>query len=159
MRYIDLRRSDIMRCIVQRVLEASVTIDGVVHSRIDKGLLVLAGYTDTDDDKTINYVCDKLVNLRIFEDENGKLNKSLLEVGGAIMLVSNFTVYGDTSHGRRPSFVKSASGDISEPMYNKSIEIIRNSGVHCESGVFGADMKVALVNDGPVTVVVEKEND
>ena len=159
MRYIDLRRNNIMKCIVQRVLEASVTIDGVLYSKIDKGILVLAGYTDTDDDKTINYVCDKLVNLRIFEDENGKLNKSLLEVGGAIMLVSNFTVYGDTSHGRRPSFVRSARGDISEPMYNKSIEIIRNSGVHCETGVFGADMKVALVNDGPVTVVVEREND
>lgn len=158
MRFTDLRQNNNMKCVVQRVIEASVVIDGKEYSRTGKGLLVLAAYTDSDDDKVIDYVADKICNLRIFEDENGKLNKSLYDVGGEIMLVSNFTVYGDTSAGRRPSFIKSAKGTISEPLYNATVDAIMAKGIKCRTGVFGADMKVSLINDGPVTVIVEKEN-
>ena len=147
-----------MRCVVQRVSRASVSIGGEIHSKIDRGFLVLASYRDSDDDKIIKYIADKLVNLRVFEDENGKLNKSLIDVGGEILLVSNFTIYGDTSHGRRPSFILSARGEISEPMYDKTIDAINALGITCYGGVFGADMQVELVNDGPVTLIVEKEN-
>ena len=147
-----------MKCVVQRVSSASVTIDGKIYSSIGKGLAVLVAYTEGDNEQIIEYVADKLINLRIFEDDEQKLNRSLIDVGGEMLLVSNFTIYGETAKGRRPSFIKSAPGNISEPMYDNTIEVLRSKGVEVKTGVFGADMSVNIVNDGPVTVIVEKED-
>ncbi len=147
-----------MKAVVQRVSKASVTIDGKVHGEIDKGLLVLLGVKQGDNDDIINWFANKLLNLRVFPDEEGKMNRSVSDINGGILLISNFTIYGDTKKGYRPSFSKAAPPEFSEPVYEKLLETLRqNSSLKIEAGIFGAMMDVELINDGPVTVIIEKE--
>lgn len=146
-----------MRGVLQRVKNASVTIDGNKVSEIEHGILLLIGVTDTDTETDADYIAEKTVNARIFEDSEGKMNLSLLDVGGSILAVSQFTLYGDARKGRRPSFIKAAKGEISEPLYELVCKKISDMGVEVKKGVFGADMKVALINDGPVTILLESD--
>lgn len=146
-----------MRAVVQRVSEASVEVDGAVVGSIGQGLLVLLGVGRNDSDSDLDYMADKIMNLRIFEDSEGKMNLSLLDVGGEMLVVSQFTLYGDCRKGRRPSFSSSASSDIARPMYLKFIDKVRSSGVRVGEGVFGAMMSVRLCNDGPVTLLIDSE--
>jgi D-tyrosyl-tRNA(Tyr) deacylase len=145
-----------MRVVVQRVSRASVTIEGSVVGAIGPGLLVLAGFTSTDDQSRIDWIAEKLTGLRIFEDENRKMNRSVLDVGGAMLVVSQFTLYGDVSRGRRPSFVDAAPPEDAIPMYEAFVAALRGRNVPVETGEFGAMMEVELVNDGPVTLVIER---
>ena len=145
-----------MRVVVQRVTRASVTIDGAVAGEIGTGLAVLVGFTDGDDGVAISWMADKLVGLRIFSDEQGKMNRSVAEVGGGVLIVSQFTLYGDVSRGRRPSFVKAAHPDAAIPLYEAFVEAVRERGVPVATGRVGAMMDVSLVNDGPVTMVIER---
>jgi D-tyrosyl-tRNA(Tyr) deacylase len=143
--------------VVQRVSRASVTIQGRVVGKIGPGLLVLAGFTGPDADDAVEWMADKLANLRIFPDADGKMNRSLLEVdGAAALVVSQFTLYGDARKGRRPSFVEAASPVIAEPLYQRLVAALRQRGVTVATGEFGAMMAVELVNDGPVTLVLER---
>lgn len=146
-----------MRGVLQRVLRASVTVDGEEIARIGKGILLLIGVTDADTDADAAYLAEKTVGARIFEDAEGKMNLSLTDVGGSVLAVSQFTLYGDARKGRRPSFIRAARGEISEPLYEKVCEKIRALGVPVEKGRFGADMKVELVNDGPTTILLESD--
>ena len=145
-----------MRAVLQRVTEASVTIDGQVVGEIGKGIMVLFGMLGTDTDKTIDYMLDKVINLRIFEDENGKMNLSLEQVGGSILVISQFTLFADTS-SRRPGFTGAAKPPVAIPLYEKFMAHCRERGFTVEHGEFGADMKVASVNDGPVTILFDTE--
>ena len=145
-----------MRVVVQRCKEASVKVDEKVVGEINEGLLLLVGFTMGDSLKEITYMADKIVNLRIFDDENGVMNKSLLDVCGSILSVSQFTLYGDASKGRRPSYAKALGGDEAIELYQLFNEELRKK-VSVEEGIFGADMKVSLINDGPVTILLEKE--
>ena len=145
-----------MRILLQRVTEAAVRIDGEVVGQCGRGFLLFIGITHTDTRKDADFLAEKCGNLRVFEDENGKLNRSLKEVGGEILAVSQFTLYADASHGRRPSFTQAAPGAISEPLYEYFVQQLRNQGLHVETGRFGADMKVSLINDGPVTILLEQ---
>jgi D-tyrosyl-tRNA(Tyr) deacylase len=144
-----------MRAVVQRVLEASVTVDGLVVGSIERGLLVLLGVRTDDTAADLEYAVQKCAHLRVFEDDAGKLNRSALESGGAVLAVSQFTLYGDVSHGRRPSFIDAARPEQAEPMVEAFCSGLRRLGLHVECGIFGADMKVALINDGPVTILVD----
>jgi len=144
-----------MRLVIQRVLESSVTIDGKVVGQIGHGFLVLCGVEDGDAENDVKYCIDKTVNLRIFEDDAGKMNRSILDVGGEILAVSQFTLHGDVRHGRRPSFIKAARPETAVPLYEAYCEGMRQAGVHVETGIFQADMKVSLINDGPVTLLVD----
>ena len=146
-----------MRAVVQRVKEASVTIEGREISRIGKGLMVLLGICETDAEKDIEYICEKVINLRIFEDNEGKMNLSLQDKGGEVMLVSQFTLYGDARKGRRPSFIQAARPEISLPIYKKTIECFRQKGISVACGEFGADMLVDIKNDGPCTILLESD--
>lgn len=141
-----------MRALVQRVSRASVTIDGRVHGAIDKGFLVLLGITEGDTEADARYLADKCVGLRVFTDENDKMNRSLADVGGGLLVVSQFTLYGDCSHGRRPSFIAAARPDTAIPLYECFVARCRESGLPVETGEFGAHMEVELLNDGPVTL-------
>lgn len=141
-----------MRALVQRVSRASVTIDGKVHGAIDKGFLVLLGITEGDTEADARYLADKCVGLRVFTDENDKMNRSLADVGGGLLVVSQFTLYGDCSHGRRPSFIAAARPDTAIPLYECFVARCRESGLPVETGEFGAHMEVELLNDGPVTL-------
>lgn len=141
-----------MRALVQRVSRASVTIDGKVHGAIDKGFLVLLGITEGDTEANARYLADKCVGLRVFTDENDKMNRSLADVGGGLLVVSQFTLYGDCSHGRRPSFIAAARPDTAIPLYECFVSRCRESGLPVETGEFGAHMEVELLNDGPVTL-------
>lgn len=145
-----------MKSIIQRVKSASIIIDGKNGGSIEKGLVVLSAYSADDTPDTVAYCVDKILNLRIFSDADDKLNLSVLDVFGSVLFVSNFTVYGDTAKGRRPSFTKSARPEISRPLYDLTVEKLK-SAVNTVTGSFGADMQVTLTNDGPVTVIVEKE--
>ena len=145
-----------MRIVLQRCKQASVTVDGKVVGKIGKGFMLLVGITHDDTDEQIQYLADKIVNLRVFEDEEGKMNRSLLDVGGDILSVSQFTLYGETAKGRRPSFTSAARPDFAEPMYEKFNGALRERGVTVETGIFGAMMDVSLINDGPVTLILEK---
>lgn len=144
-----------MRIVVQRCKEASVTVDGQVTGAIGPGLMLLVGLTHEDTEQDLKYAADKVAGLRIFEDDQGKMNLSVLETGGAILSVSQFTLYGDCRKGRRPNFMAAARPEQAEPLYNRFNELLREQGLKVETGVFGAMMDVALVNDGPVTLVVE----
>ena len=144
-----------MRALVQRVRKGSVTIDGKVNGAIEQGLVILLGVTHTDTEKDADFVADKCVDLRIFEDENGKMNKSLEDIGGSILLVSQFTLYAATRKGRRPSFDAAARPEHAEPLYEYFIRKLRSRGITVETGIFGADMQVEIHNDGPVTMLVE----
>jgi D-aminoacyl-tRNA deacylase len=145
-----------MRAVIQRVSRASVTVGGSVVGAIDRGLVVLVGFTGGDDAQRVEWMADKLVGLRIFPDDDDKMNLSLRDVGGAILVVSQFTLYGDVQRGRRPSFVGAAGPDVAVPLYESFIDALRRREIPVATGEFGAMMQVELVNDGPVTLVVER---
>ncbi len=146
-----------MRAVVQRVKRASVTVAGAVTGIIDHGLLVLLGAGEGDTREEAEWLAHKVANLRIFSDAEGKMNLSVQDVGGGVLVVSQFTLYGDTRKGFRPSFVHAAAPEIAEPLVELFASAVRAEGVTVESGIFGAHMDVALVNDGPVTIILEKE--
>ncbi len=146
-----------MRLVIQRVGKASVEVDGEITGKIGKGLLVLLGVTHSDDESVIPWLVRKTCELRIFEDEQGKMNRSLLDVGGKMLVVSQFTLYARCLKGRRPDFNDAAPPQKAEALYEKFVEAVREAGVHVETGVFGAYMKVDLTNDGPVTIILEKD--
>ena len=144
-----------MRAIVQRVTEASVKVDDKIVGEIKKGFMVLLGVGNNDDENDIKYIADKIINLRVFEDENEKMNYSLNDVDGEVLLISQFTLYADCTKGRRPSFDKAARPEQANPLYEKFNEMLRGYGLNVGTGVFGADMKVELLNDGPCTIIFE----
>ena len=146
-----------MRFLIQRVTQASVTIDGRVHGQIGRGFLVFIGACEGDDEAVCDKLVKKLLGLRIFEDEAGKTNLSLETVGGSLLLVSQFTLYADCRKGNRPSFLRSGSPQRAEELYDYIVRKCRESGVPVETGEFGADMQVALVNDGPFTIWLDSE--
>ena len=144
-----------MRAVIQRVTEARVKVDGAVTGEIGAGMLVLLGVTQADTAAAAAFLVDKLVNLRIFTDDAGKMNRSLIDTGGAMLVVSQFTLYGDCRKGRRPSFDDAAPAEQARALYEQFVETARRSGLRIETGVFQAHMDVSLVNDGPVTLIVE----
>ena len=146
-----------MRFVVQRVKEASVTVDGAVVGKIGKGYLVLIGIKDDDTEATADRMLQKMINLRIFEDENGKTNLSLAQVGGGLLLISQFTLYADARKGNRPSFIRAGKPDMAEPLYEYMIKKAKETVPVVERGIFGADMKVSLLNDGPFTLYLDSE--
>ena len=148
-----------MRAVVQRVSSSKVTVDGEVTGEINKGLLVLLGVTHEDTSKDVDYIIDKVLNLRIFEDENEKMNLSLKDVGGELLVVSQFTLYGDCRKGRRPSFSSAARPEVATKLYEEFIEKSRKEGIVTKTGQFGAHMIVDLTNDGPVTILLESNRD
>ena len=144
-----------MRLVVQKVSQSSVKIEGEIVGAIDKGYMVLVGITNGDDELLVEKMVDKLVNLRIFEDENDKLNLSLLDVGGSVLSISQFTLYANCKKGRRPSFIDAAKPDISSPLYDFFNKKLEEKGINVERGVFAAMMEVSLINDGPVTIILD----
>lgn len=146
-----------MRAVCQRVSRASVTVDGEVVGEIGRGWLVLLGVGPTDDEAVAARMADKIVGLRVFEDEAGKMNRSVVDVGGALLVVSQFTLYADTSRGRRPGFTGAAPPAMAEPLVERFAEIVRERGLPVATGRFGAHMAVELLNDGPVTIVLTDE--
>ncbi|MTG97053.1 D-tyrosyl-tRNA(Tyr) deacylase [Myroides sp. BIT-d1] len=148
-----------MKVVIQRVTRASVTVEGNKIGEIDKGLLVLVGVEDVDTEEDINWLSGKIVNLRIFEDENGVMNKSVKEVEGEVLLISQFTLHASTKKGNRPSYIRASKPDFAIPMYEKFINKLESDlGKKIQTGEFGADMKVELLNDGPVTIVIDSQN-
>ena len=145
-----------MKLVVQRVAHAEVEVDKKVVGKIGKGFLVLCGITHNDTEKEADYLAKKLCNLRIFEDENEKMNLALKDVGGELLIISQFTLYGDASEGNRPSFIEAARPEKANPLYEYFLEKCKGYGIKVEKGIFGADMKVSLLNDGPVTIILEK---
>ncbi len=146
-----------MRAVVQRVARASVTVEEEIVGEISKGLLVLLGVGEEDEDKDLEYMVDKILGLRIFEDEKGKMNLSLLDIGGELLVVSQFTLYGDVRRGKRPSFTSSAHPEMAEKMYEEFIIKCKEKGIKTEKGIFGAHMEVELLNDGPVTILIDSK--
>ena len=146
-----------MRAVVQRVTSASVTVDGRVAGEIGAGLLILLGVGRTDNTESASYLAEKIANLRIFSDEAGKMNLSLLDIGGSALVVSQFTLYGDTRGGRRPSYIQAAPPEEANRLYEEFVRSMRALGVTVETGVFQAHMQVELVNDGPVTILLDSE--
>ena len=146
-----------MRVVVQRVKQASVTIDNEVFNEVKEGFLLLVGITEGDNEEIATKVANTVIDLRIFEEEQGKMNKSIEDIGGSVLSISQFTLYADVKKGRRPSFVKAARPEVANPLYEYFNEKIRARGIACKPGVFGADMKVELLNDGPVTIIVDSE--
>lgn len=144
-----------MRAILQRVTNAEVKVDGEIIGSIGNGILIFLGVSDDDTEKDLQYIADKMINLRIFEDENGKMNLSVHDIQGELLIVSQFTLYGDCRKGRRPSFDKAGKPDFANEMYEKFIKYCSDSGLKTEHGEFGADMKVSLLNDGPVTIMLD----
>ena len=145
-----------MRVVLQRVTRASVTIDHHVAGEIGEGFLLLAGFTHGDSPLQVDWMAEKVAGLRLFSDADGKMNLALADVGGAVLVVSHFTLYGDAAKGRRPSFIDAAPPDIAIPLYERFLGRLRAQGLRVEAGEFGADMKVELLNDGPVTLVLER---
>ena len=146
-----------MRVVIQRVKEASVSVDGKLVSSINKGLMVLIGVTQNDTEADAEFIAQKIVNARIFTDSEDKMNLSLEDINGEVLLVSQFTLYGDIRKGRRPSFTSAANGEISEPLYELVAKKIQDMGFTVKKGIFGADMQVSLINDGPVTILLESD--
>ncbi len=146
-----------MRAVVQRVSSASVKTGGRVVGRIGPGLLIFLGIEKEDGEKETRYMAEKTTGLRIFHDDEGKMNRSLADVGGEALIVSNFTLYGDTRKGKRPSFNRAAPPEIAEPLYEKFMSLLTDAGFEAAGGVFGAMMEVSLVNDGPVTILIDSE--
>lgn len=144
-----------MRAVVQRVTSSSVTVEGETTGKIDKGLMVLLGVADGDTDKDVTYMVDKIVNLRIFEDENDKMNLSLQDIGASLLVVSQFTLLGDCRKGRRPSFIEAARPEMADNLYQKFVDKARSMGIRTETGRFQTHMMVELINDGPVTILVD----
>ena len=147
-----------MRIVLQRVSHASVTVEEKVIGQIQRGFLLLVGVTHDDAIEDMEYLVRKIVQMRIFEDEEGKLNRSIQDIGGEILSVSQFTLYADTKKGNRPSFSKAAPGDVAIEMFEQFNGLLRDTGVPVETGQFGADMKVELLNDGPVTILLDSKN-
>ena len=145
-----------MRVVIQRVSSASVRVDTRVVGEVGRGLLLLAGFTDSDTTATVEWMAEKVLGLRIFADDEGKMNKSLDQVRGGLLLVSQFTLYGDASKGRRPSFVDAARPEVAIPLYERFAIELRARGATVQTGEFGAMMEVELVNDGPVTLILER---
>ena len=143
-----------MRVLVQRSLESSVTVDNKVIGKIDRGLVLLVGFKNNDSEKDIDYMIKKIINLRIFDDENGIMNKSILDVGGEILSISQFTLYADTTKGNRPSYFKALNGEEAIKLYEKFNEEM-NKLVVTKPGIFGAEMEVSITNDGPITIIME----
>ena len=152
---IGLPQSAPLRIVVQRVSRASVDVDGVDVGSIRAGFLLLVGIEPSDTEEDVSRAVEKVVNLRVFPDDAGQMNRSLLETGGSALVVSQFTLLGDVRRGRRPSFVRAAPPEHAEPLVDRFVDVLRTTGIHVETGVFGASMDVELVNSGPVTMVLE----
>jgi len=145
-----------MRAVIQRVIQASVTIDGQPHAAIGQGLVVLLGIAAADQDEDLDWLCAKIVRLRIFADSQGQMNRALAEVGGGLLVVSQFTLFASTVTGNRPSFLRAARPEVARPLYEQALTRLHGAlGRPVAAGVFGADMQVSLVNDGPVTIVID----
>ena len=152
-------KQKIMKVVIQRVLETSVTIDGHLHAAIGKGMMILVGIQADDTEEDIEWLSGKICNLRIFDDENGVMNRSIKETGGEILAVSQFTLMARVKKGNRPSYIDAAKPEISIPLYEKFIKALnKETGKEIKTGVFGADMKVGLTNDGPVTILIDSKN-
>lgn len=148
-----------MRIVIQRTAHASVTIDGICKSAIGKGMMILIGIEETDGKEDINWLCKKIVNLRIFDDENGVMNKSILDIEGEILVISQFTLHASTKKGNRPSYIRAAKPEIAIPLYEQFCRELSSAlGREIGTGEFGADMKVELLNDGPVTICIDTKN-
>ena len=148
-----------MRIVIQRVSHASVTIEGHCKASIGKGMLILVGIEEADGQEDIDWLCKKIVNLRIFDDENGIMNRSILETAGEILAVSQFTLMARTKKGNRPSYIDAAKPEISVPLYEKFVQLLQKElQKEIKTGVFGADMQVGLINDGPVTIIIDSKN-
>ncbi len=147
-----------MRVVIQRVTQANVVIEGKTNGEIGNGMMILVGIEETDSDEDIAWLTKKIVNLRIFDDENGVMNLSILDKGGDILLISQFTLHASTAKGNRPSYIKAAKPDISVPIYERFIKSLETAmGKSIATGIFGADMKVSLTNDGPVTIIIDSK--
>jgi len=144
-----------MRAVLQRVTEASVTVEGEMLSQIGSGLMVLLGVAPEDTEQDARYIADKIAGMRIFEDEQGKMNLSVKDIGGEILLISQFTLMGDARHGRRPGFSHAAAPQMADELYRRCADFLREAGLNVGMGRFGADMKVRLLNDGPVTMLLD----
>ncbi|WP_058302174.1 D-aminoacyl-tRNA deacylase [Gorillibacterium timonense] len=147
-----------MKVVIQRCKRAKVTVEGKVTGEIGQGLMVLVGVTHEDTEKDAKFLADKVTGLRIFEDEEGKMNRSVQDIGGKVLSVSQFTLYGDARKGRRPSFVEAARPELAEVLYEKFNELVRANGLEVQTGIFGADMDVELVNAGPVTILLDSRS-
>lgn len=147
-----------MKAVIQRAKDAAVRIDGKIKGEIDNGIVVLLGVTHEDKLEDIDYIANKIVHLRIFEDENDKMNLSLLDIEGSILSISQFTLYADTKKGRRPSFTQAAKPEQANELYEKFNDVLRSKGVHVETGEFGAMMDVSLTNAGPVTIIIDSKD-
>lgn len=145
-----------MKLVIQRVKSASVSVEGKITGKINTGLLVLLGVTHSDNKETVDYLVKKLCNLRIFEDENGKMNLSVKDIKGSLLVVSQFTLYADTNSGNRPSFTNAGKPDLANELYEYFKQKCKESGLEVQNGIFGADMQVELINDGPVTIILER---
>ena len=145
-----------MKVVIQRVSDASVTIDNKVYNSINNGFMVLVGFTEGDNSSDIDYIVKKIVNLRVFDDENGVMNKSILDTNGTILSISQFTLYANTKKGNRPSYIDALKGELSTKLYDEFNEKL-NEIVPTKTGIFGADMKVSLINDGPVTIIIDSK--
>lgn len=145
-----------MKVVVQRVTEASVKVNEKIVGQINKGLMLLVSFTHTDTFSNIEYMVNKIINLRIFDDDSGVMNRSLLDVQGSILSISQFTLYADTSKGNRPSYVNASPGGKAIKLYEQFNELLKEKNIKVEEGIFGADMKVSLINDGPVTIILER---
>ena len=146
-----------MRAVVQRVTSSKVVVDGKIVGSINKGINVLIGISCDDNEGDLKYIKDKIINLRIFEDENFKMNKSLMDIGGEMLVISQFTLYGDCRKGRRPNFMAALGGEESKKLYDKFILMLKEYDIKVETGIFGADMKVDIQNDGPVTILLDSK--
>lgn len=147
-----------MIAVIQRVSEADCHINSNTYSKIGQGLLVLLGVEERDSDEDVKWLSNKIVNMRIFSDDDDKMNLSCLDIGGSVLLISQFTLHASTKKGNRPSFIKAAKPDHAIPLYEKMLEEIANTGIEIKSGEFGADMNISLVNDGPVTIIVDSQD-
>lgn len=146
-----------MKVVVQRVKSSSVTIDNKLYNSINKGLMVLVGFTEGDNTSDIDYIVKKIVNLRIFDDESGIMNKSITDIKGSILSISQFTLYADTKKGNRPSYINALNGNIATKLYDEFNNKLKNF-VNTKTGIFGSDMQVSLINDGPVTIIIDSKN-
>ncbi len=153
----SFRQSRHMRAVVQRVTESQVRVDNEIIGSIGRGFTVLLGVSDEDDDADVKYIVEKIINLRVFEDENGKMNLSLKDAGGEVLVISQFTLYGDCRKGRRPSFDKAGEPNHAKRLYEQVCCLFSESGIYTQTGRFAADMKVSLINDGPVTLLLDSK--
>lgn len=144
-----------MKVVVQRSLNSSVSVNNKIVGKIDKGIVLLVGFTEGDNEEIIDKMVKKIVNLRIFDDEAGVMNKSLLDTGGSILSISQFTLYANTKKGNRPSYIEALNGNLAKPLYELFNNKLKEQGIVVETGIFGAEMKVSITNDGPITIILE----